>query len=103
MGGQLDVLETRGVLGASRTDGDPAVGHGFMVTGQSDRDVPIPRALLGYPNTPDRSAPFGTMGILSARVRCALWDARSARICLSSTGADWQVGRYGDGAAGGNL
>jgi len=38
-------LETWGVLGASRTGGEPAVGHGFMVAGQSDRDVPIPGAL----------------------------------------------------------
>ena len=45
LGGQLDVLETWGVLGASRTDGEPAVGHGFMVAGQSDRDVPIKGAL----------------------------------------------------------
>jgi hypothetical protein len=42
LGGQLDVLETWGVLGASRTDGESAVGHSFMVAGHSDRDVPIP-------------------------------------------------------------
>jgi hypothetical protein len=43
-------LETWGVLGASRTDGEPAVGHGFMVAGQSDRDVPIPGRSWGIPD-----------------------------------------------------
>ena len=46
----------------------------------------------------------GTMGDTpERRFRCALWGARSARICMSSTGAERQIGRYGDGAAGGNL
>jgi hypothetical protein len=43
-------LETWGVLGATGTDGEPAVGHGFMVADQSDRDVLTPGRSWGIPD-----------------------------------------------------
>ena len=49
------MLEKWGVLGASRTDGEPAVEHGFMVAAQSDRGVPIPGRSWGEFLTPVRS------------------------------------------------